>query len=377
MAQDLHVLIVAAGSGSRVGADVPKQYRSHRGKPLLRWSAERFVQDAAVTSVTVAVGEGQQNQAERALEHLDTQIMIGGPTRRDSVHRGLEYLAAAGASGWILIHDAARPDIPGHVVTALLDALCGAPGAVPVLPVTDSLVLAEDGSSMDRDALRRVQTPQAFHLDAIIAAHRRWPDGEDATDDAQILRAAGGSVTQIAGDERLAKLTYAEDFTPQSGPAFRIGSGYDVHRLNAGDELWLCGIRIDHEFGLSGHSDADVALHAITDAVLGAIGAGDIGSHFPPSDARWRGARSDRFLAHAVSLAEAAGYTVGNVDCTIICEAPKIGPHREVMRVRVAQIMGIETGRVSIKATTTEGLGYTGRREAIAAEATALLERRS
>ena len=383
MAQDTHGLIVAAGTGSRAGGNVPKQFRPYRGKALLRRSVESLGAFRPLKSLTVVVGDGQREIADKLLRDLDVDIIIGGATRRDSVRNGLEHLCANGADGLVLIHDAARPDVPNHVVSALLDALITAPGAIPVLPVPDSLIMATDGSPFDREAVRRVQTPQAFDLQAILQAHRAWPSGAEATDDAQILRAAGGAVKQVTGDERLKKITFAQDFDePTAGassrsPAVRIGSGYDVHRLVAGEELWLCGIAIPHDFGLSGHSDADVALHAITDAVLGAIGAGDIGSHFPPSDPQWRGARSDRFLAHAVSLAAEAGYAIGNVDCTIICEAPKIGPHREAMRAQVARILGVETGQVSIKATTTEGLGYTGRREGIAAQATALLEQRT
>ncbi|WP_420605232.1 bifunctional 2-C-methyl-D-erythritol 4-phosphate cytidylyltransferase/2-C-methyl-D-erythritol 2,4-cyclodiphosphate synthase [Novosphingopyxis sp.] len=378
MAQDLHVLIVAAGSGSRVGGDVPKQYRRHRGKPLLRWSVEGFARDERVTSLTVAIGEGQIERARDVLDGLDIAYVTGGATRRDSVRSGLEQLAEAGASGFVFIHDAARADVPDHVTAALLAALESAPGAIPALPVPDSMIRAADGAIVEREALRRVQTPQAFHFDAILAAHRDWPDGREASDDAQMLRAAGGEVALVAGDERLKKVTFEEDFIDQRGlPALRIGTGYDVHRLVRGEELWLCGVQIDHEFGLSGHSDADVALHAITDAVLGAIGAGDIGSHFPPGDPQWRGARSDRFLAHAVNLATEASYGIGNIDCTIICEAPRIGPLREAMRHSVARIIGADPARISIKATTTEGLGYTGRREAIAAQACVLLEQRN
>ena len=378
MAQDLHVLIVAAGSGSRVGGEIPKQYRLHNGRPLLRWSAERFAGDERVRSLTIAIAAGQETAAEVALAGVEARLVTGGATRRESVRSGLEHVAAGGGSGLVLIHDAARPDVPERVITDLIDALETAPGAIPVLPLADSVISAQDGAIVPREQLRRVQTPQAFHLEAILAAHRAWPADREASDDAQMLRAAGGKVALVAGDERLKKITVAEDFMdPGPLPHFRIGTGYDVHRLVRGEELWLCGIRIEHDFGLAGHSDADAALHAITDAVLGAIGAGDIGSHFPPSDPQWRAARSDRFLVHAAAQAAEAGYAIGNIDCTIICEAPRIGPHRDLMRENVARIIGIDPGRISIKATTTEGLGYTGRREAIAAQASALLEKRN
>jgi 2-C-methyl-D-erythritol 4-phosphate cytidylyltransferase/2-C-methyl-D-erythritol 2,4-cyclodiphosphate synthase len=239
-------------------------------------------------------------------------------------------------------------------------------------------VASEDGlraGKATRETLRRVQTPQAFRYAAILAAHREWAGLTDAGDDAQVLAASSGSVALVDGDERLKKITFAEDFAEPmtAASAVRIGQGYDVHRLEAGEELWLCGVQIPHDKGLSGHSDADVALHAITDAVLGAVGEGDIGTHFPPSDPQWRGARSGRFLEHAVTLARAAGYAIANVDLTLICEAPKIGPHRPAMRAEVARLMGLSENAVSIKATTTEGLGFTGRGEGIAAQAIVLV----
>ena len=228
------------------------------------------------------------------------------------------------------------------------------------------------GSPADRHALRRVQTPQAFRFPAILAAHRSWSGATDAGDDAQVAQAAGLGVALVEGDEALHKLTYTSDFAADR-PALRCGTGFDVHQLADGEELWLCGVQIDHHQGLAGHSDADVAIHALVDAILGAAGAGDIGQHFPPSDARWRDASSDPFLAHAVHLAGEAGYAIGNVDVTIICEAPKIGPHRADMQQRLAEIMQVDASRVSVKATTTERLGFTGRGEGIAAQAIATL----
>ncbi len=271
----------------------------------------------------------------------------------------------------VFIHDAARPLLPTEVIQRLLDALADHEGVIPVLPVIDSLVEA-DGTQMGapalREALRRVQTPQAFNYEKILAAHRAWQGEANAGDDAQVAQAAGIVVALVEGDERLHKVTTQSDFAAPVA-AMRIGTGYDVHRLVEGEELWLCGVKIDHSHGLSGHSDADVAIHALVDAILGASAQGDIGTHFPPSDPQWRGASSDRFLAHAVRLAGLAGYAVGNVDLTIICEAPKIGPHREAMRARLAAILGVDIGVVSVKATTTEGLGPMGRGEGIAAQA--------
>jgi 2-C-methyl-D-erythritol 4-phosphate cytidylyltransferase/2-C-methyl-D-erythritol 2,4-cyclodiphosphate synthase len=230
------------------------------------------------------------------------------------------------------------------------------------------------GEPVDRTTLRRVQTPQAFRFPTILAAHRAWTGVLDAGDDAQVAQAAGIAVALVEGDEALHKLTFAADFA-QSAPPVRIGTGYDVHRLAAGEELWLCGVRIEHPQGLAGHSDADVAIHALVDALLGALGAGDIGQHFPPSDPQWRGASSDRFLTHAAALVAEAGYVIGNADVTIVCEAPKIGPHRDAMRARLAELLGVDIGAVSVKATTTEKLGFTGRGEGIAAQAVASLFR--
>ena len=376
-------IVVAAGKGLRVGGDIPKQFRDWRGKSLIRHSVEAL-KAAGADPLLIVIAEGALSHAEAALAHIDGIMFVtGGATRQDSVRNGLEALVAA-APERVLIHDAARPDLPHSVLVRLLSALDCHPGAIPVLPVVDSLAVADADDTMggkaDRETLRRVQTPQAFRFDAILAAHRAWRGRTDAGDDAQVLMASSGSVALVDGDERLKKITFAEDFVDSnaasfSTPAFRIGQGYDVHRLEAGEELWLCGVQIPHDKGLSGHSDADVALHAITDAMLGAIGAGDIGTHFPPSDPQWRGARSARFLEHAVALVRDAGYEIGNVDLTLICEAPKIGPHRSAMRAAVAQIMGTPEATVSIKATTTEKLGFTGRGEGIAAQAIILVTR--
>ena len=262
----------------------------------------------------------------------------------------------------------------------MIAALDGVPGAIPVLPVVDSVVRGAEGKMIEpvaREALNRVQTPQAFRFAAILDAHRVWTGAALAGDDAQVATAAGLSVALVEGDEALHKITFASDFQSQpeqrAAPmAFpRTGQGFDVHRLTEGEDLWLCGVKIDHPRGLAGHSDADVAIHALVDALLGAVAAGDIGDHFPPSDPQWRGASSDRFLAHAAKLVAEAGYRIGNVDVTIICEAPRIGPHKAAMRSRIAEILAMETDAVSVKATTTERLGFAGRGEGIAAQALA------
>jgi 2-C-methyl-D-erythritol 4-phosphate cytidylyltransferase/2-C-methyl-D-erythritol 2,4-cyclodiphosphate synthase len=370
-------VVVAAGKGLRVGGDIPKQFRLWRGKPLMRHSVETLLEAGAAPLVVVIAADAAL-EAAAALAGIDgVRFVSGGASRQDSVRNGLEALAAD-APERVLIHDAARPDLPQAVIGRLLDALASHPGAIPVLPVVDSLAVAGADGTMagkaERESLRRVQTPQAFRFAAILAAHRSWVGPTNAGDDAQVLVASQGRVALVDGDERLQKITFAEDFVnAASMPAFRVGQGFDVHRLAAGEELWLCGVRIPHERGLVGHSDADVALHAITDAVLGAIGEGDIGTHFPPSDPQWRGARSARFLEHAVSLARTAGYAIANIDLTLICEAPRIGPHRPAMRAEVARLTGLDESAVSIKATTTEKLGFAGRGEGIAAQAIVLL----
>lgn len=367
-------VIVAAGQGLRAGQPVPKQFAAWRGKPVVRHSAEAMAA-AGIAPIMVAIPEGAFELAEAALHGVaGVHLVTGDVTRQGSVHRALEALEHY-APELVLIHDAARPVLPDTVIDRLVAALRKASGAIPVLPVVDSLAEADGpmmGKTVRREDLRRVQTPQAFHFSAILAAHRAWNGAAEAGDDAQVARAAGLAVALVEGDETLHKLTFASDFKT-SAPAVRVGTGYDVHRLAPGEELWLCGVKIDHDRGLTGHSDADVAIHALVDAILGAIGAGDIGSHFPPSDQQWKGASSDRFLAQAVHLAAVAGYRIGNVDLTIICEAPRIGPHREDMRRRLAELLGTSMAAVSVKATTTEKLGFTGRGEGIAAQAAATL----
>jgi 2-C-methyl-D-erythritol 4-phosphate cytidylyltransferase/2-C-methyl-D-erythritol 2,4-cyclodiphosphate synthase len=387
-------VVVAAGEGLRAGQRVPKQFAPWRGRPVVRHSVESLYM-AGVEQIVVVIPQGAETLAAGCLVGLPVSFVTGGASRQESVRAGLEALADYAPEA-VLIHDAARPVLPRDVIDRLLAALEHSPCAIPVLPVVDSLCHAQEnhpvddepfhagfhmGSAARREHLRRVQTPQAFRYADIYAAHAEWPGKPSAGDDAQVARAHGLSVALVDGDEALHKLTYASDFSSaaapgQSGlPPVRMGTGFDVHRLEKGGELWLCGVKIEHTHGLAGHSDADVAIHALVDAILGALAAGDIGQHFPPSDPQWRGASSDRFLAHAAKLAEVAGYTIGHVDVTIICEAPKIGPHRDAMRARLGAIMGVPTALVSVKATTTEKLGFTGRGEGIAAQAAATLIR--
>jgi 2-C-methyl-D-erythritol 4-phosphate cytidylyltransferase / 2-C-methyl-D-erythritol 2,4-cyclodiphosphate synthase len=370
-------LIVAAGKGERAGGGVPKQFQLLAGKPLIAHSAAAFAAHPAIDAVYIVIADGQQSQLNYSLKEQNYNIVLGGAERQDSVIAGLQAIQNAQDFDTVLIHDAARPLLPATVIDALLLALTTHKGAVPVLSVVDTLargngVLAEP---VDRAQLFRVQTPQAFHLDTVIAAHAAW-QGSHATDDAQMVRAAGFDVMMVQGDNALEKITHFEDFQRMeamlnSQKVSRTGMGYDVHQLEAGKALWLCGVNIPHDRGLSGHSDADVALHALTDALLGTIGEGDIGTHFPPSDPQWKGAASHRFLEHARDLITARGGVIDHVDVTIICEAPKIGPHREAMRRAISEILRININHVSIKATTTERLGFTGREEGIAAQAIA------
>jgi 2-C-methyl-D-erythritol 4-phosphate cytidylyltransferase/2-C-methyl-D-erythritol 2,4-cyclodiphosphate synthase len=368
-------IVVAAGKGLRAGGTVPKQFARWRGKPLLRHSVEALAQ-AGVAPIVIAIPEGWEAEAAACLAGIgNVRFVTGGETRQLSVRAALECLAPD-APDLVLIHDAARPALPQSVIADLIEALAQHEAAFPALPVVDSLVTGAESMMVApaaREGLHRVQTPQAFRFPVILAAHRNWIGAPDAGDDAQVAVAAGHSVALVHGDETLRKVTFAADFEDDDVTLSlpRTGLGFDVHRLVAGEELWLCGVRIDHPKGLSGHSDADVAIHALVDAMLGAIAAGDIGDHFPPSDPQWKGASSDRFLAHAAALVLQSDYVIAHVDVTIICEAPKIGPHKLAMRERLAAILGIDMARVSVKATTTERLGLTGRGEGIAAQAVA------
>ncbi len=360
-------IIVAAGRGERCGGGVPKQFAPLGGRAMLDWSIAACLRHPRIDEVVVVL------PADDRRELPGVRTVAGGASRRESVANGLAAIDAER----VLVHDAARPFLPAAVIDRLLDALNATPGAVPVLPVADTLALDEDGLGpvVPRETLRRIQTPQAFDLATLRRAHRDWAGGE-ATDDSQMVRALGGRVALVQGDAMLEKVTYPEDFARAEamlGWETRSASGFDVHRLVDGEELWLGGVLIPHSQGLSGHSDADVALHAITDAVLGTIAAGDIGQHFPPSDPQWRGAASDQFLRHAIGLVAEAGGQLTFVDLTLMCEAPKIGPHREALRHRIAEICGLPPSRVSVKATTTEKLGFTGRGEGIAAQAVATI----
>jgi len=366
-------LIVAAGQGSRMGGP-PKQFLPLGGKPVVAHSHAALAAHPAIDAVLVVIGAGQDTDLKTALGPVRT--VTGGATRRESVLNGLEMLADDPPAR-VLIHDAARPFVPARVIDALLTALDSRDGAVPALAVADTLARNENGlgDAVSRAGLVRIQTPQAFRFEAVLAAHRAWPVDEEATDDAQMVRRHGGSVALVEGDPMLDKLTYPADLAAAEARLARgrtrSATGYDVHRLVAGEELWLGGVRIPHEKGLSGHSDADVALHAVTDALLGTIAAGDIGTHFPPSDPQWRGADSAQFLTHAAGLIAARGGIIDFIDLTLICEAPKIGPHREAMRTRIAALLALDPDQVSIKATTSERLGFTGRGEGIAAQAIA------
>jgi 2-C-methyl-D-erythritol 4-phosphate cytidylyltransferase/2-C-methyl-D-erythritol 2,4-cyclodiphosphate synthase len=371
------VLIVAAGKGVRAGTELPKQYERLAGKPMLRRTVEAF----SGYPVQVVIGTGQEDLAARALEGLALPApVMGGATRQQSVRLGLEALAKE-APDFVLIHDAARPLISRRVIDDVIAALhAGADGALPMVAASDTLRRRDATGRwllVDRENLYRAQTPQGFVYAKISKAHRDHA-AEDVTDDVALAELAGLKVEMVEGEEKNIKVTRKEDFALAErligAGDVRSASGYDVHKFTDGDHIWLCGLKVPHTHALEGHSDADVGLHAITDALLGSIGEGDIGQHFPPTDDRWKGAASWKFLDHAAGLVRAKGGVINHVDVTIICERPKVGPHREAMKAKVAEILGIESSRVSVKATTTEGLGFTGRREGIAAQAIATVK---
>ncbi|WP_420142010.1 bifunctional 2-C-methyl-D-erythritol 4-phosphate cytidylyltransferase/2-C-methyl-D-erythritol 2,4-cyclodiphosphate synthase [Sphingomonas sp.] len=375
MALRTTALIVAAGQGVRAGAGLPKQFRTLGGKTVLAHAIDALVGHPRIDAVRVVIGEDQDAAYRAAVGDRDLEDpVIGGASRRESVAAGL----AAISGDHVLIHDAARPFLPAEVVDRLIDALVHAPSAVPVLPTVDTLARADTslGPVVPRDGIVRVQTPQAFRLDAIRRAHAAWDATREATDDAQVARAAGLEVAIVEGSPLLDKLTHQTDFEAAerrlaASLVSRTALGFDVHCFTEGDHLWLGGVKVAHTRGLAGHSDADVALHALTDALLGTIGDGDIGTHFPPSDPQWRGAASHRFLTYARDKIVRAGGRIDHVDLTIVCEQPKVGPHRAAIRARVAELLCLEETKVSVKATTTERLGFTGRREGIAAQAAA------
>jgi len=377
---DAAALIVAGGRGVRAGGGTAKQYRTLAGVPVLRRCVQAFLAHPRVGAVRVVIHPDDGDLYRDAVRGLDLLPPVaGGAARQDSARLGLESLDGVDPR-FVLIHDAARPFVTGPVLSRVLGALEEAPAAIPALAVVDTLKRADPGAqapplvsgTVERAGLWRAQTPQGFRFRPILDAHRRF-SGQALTDDAALAEAAGLAVALVEGDEDNVKLTTPEDFHRAerllAATETRVGTGFDVHRFGPGDAVMLCGIAVPHDRGLEGHSDADVGLHALTDALLGAIGAGDIGSHFPPTDPRWRGAASHLFVRHAAGLVQAAGGVIVNADVTLICERPKVGPHRQRMAEAVAEMLGVETRRVSVKATTTEGLGFTGRREGIAAQA--------
>jgi 2-C-methyl-D-erythritol 4-phosphate cytidylyltransferase/2-C-methyl-D-erythritol 2,4-cyclodiphosphate synthase len=372
------VLVVAAGRGTRAGGDLPKQYRELGGRAVLRWSLERFRRHPRIDAVRAVIHPDDRALYDAAAAGLDLLPPVhGGASRQDSVRLGLESLASFQPKA-VLIHDAARPFIDDETIARTVDALANASGAIVAVPVADTIKRGTDGritGTVDRAGLWRAQTPQGFRFAEILAAHRAAA-GAELSDDAAVAERAGLAVALVQGSEMNTKLTSDDDLRRAALLAAataetRVGTGFDVHAFGPGDHVWLCGVKVPHTQALVGHSDADVALHALTDAILGAIGAADIGAHFPPSDPRWRGAASDKFLAHAVSLLSERSGSVVHADVTIICERPKVGPHRDAMIKRLAAILGTDPARCSVKATTTEGLGFTGRGEGIAAQAVA------
>ena len=370
-------IIVAAGTGSRAGE--PKQWRSLGGRPVLRWSVEALL-SAGASELVVVVTPGAEHLAATALAGLDGWTAVpGGATRGASVQAGLNALTASTGTK-VLIHDAARPLIDAATIDRVLVALNGHEAVVPVLPVADSLRRGSDGlmgESVDRNSLWRAQTPQGFRLGVIQEAYAAWSDSARPTDDVEVARSAGSTVAMVAGDARLMKLTFPEDFAMAEAlipRQTRVGQGFDAHRWGPGSSVWLCGVEIAHDQTLIGHSDADAGLHALTDAILGAMGDGDIGDHFPPTDPQWKGASSDLFLIHAVERLNARGGRLVNVDVTLICERPKVKPHRQAMRERLAGLLSLPLDAVSVKATTTEAMGFTGRGEGLAAQALATIE---
>jgi len=373
------VLIVAAGRGYRVGGEIPKQYLQLADRSVVHKTTSAFVGHPDIDAVRVVIHPDDRTLYDDAVQGLDLlEPVYGGRTRQDSVRLGLESLSSM-VPEFVLIHDAARPFVNSGLITRVLRALEQSSAAIPVLPVNDTLKRGLDGKvqmTVERSTVWRAQTPQGFKFSNILSAHASAA-GNELTDDAAVAEAAGQEVVMVEGDEKNIKITTANDLRrvdgAKDGNEFRTGFGFDVHRFGAGDQITLCGISVPFEQGLDGHSDADVGLHALTDAVLGAIGEGDIGQHFPPTDEQWRGASSDRFLAYAAQLVSGNNGKIMNVDVTLICEAPKIGPHRSAMENRIAEILEIDEQRVNVKATTTERLGFTGRGEGIAAQAVATL----
>ncbi|MBY5970770.1 bifunctional 2-C-methyl-D-erythritol 4-phosphate cytidylyltransferase/2-C-methyl-D-erythritol 2,4-cyclodiphosphate synthase [Ferrimonas balearica] len=367
-------IIVAAGRGTRAGGHLPKQWQPLAGRRLADWTLDAMIR-AGLSPIVVVLHPDDMDLPLPA----DVVRVAGGATRDASVRAGLAALDPA-ATANVLIHDVARPCVPGPVIAEVIAALkAGAEAAAPGLPVTDALWHGDAGhvtGTAPRDGLFRAQTPQGFRLQPLLAAHAAHPGG--AADDVEVARAAGIRVAITSGAEDNLKITHPGDFARAEAILrgtmdIRLGNGYDVHAFTEGDHVWLCGVKIPHDAALLGHSDADVGMHAVTDAIYGALAEGDIGRHFPPSDPQWKGAASHIFLEHAVKLAAEKGFAISNVDCTLVCEAPKVGPHAAAMQARMAEIMGLDPARISVKATTSERLGFTGRKEGIASIATACL----
>jgi 2-C-methyl-D-erythritol 4-phosphate cytidylyltransferase/2-C-methyl-D-erythritol 2,4-cyclodiphosphate synthase len=372
-------IIVAAGRGSRAGGDLPKQWQHLTGRPVLAHTLDAIRAVPGLGPVALVIHPDDRTLAE-ALDLSDVLLVEGGATRDASVRAGLEALVSARPDK-VLIHDAARPALKASLAQRVIDALESSDGAAPALAVTDALWRGGDGvvaGTQDRTGLYRAQTPQGFRFDAILAAHRAH--GGSAVDDVEVARHAGLAVAIVEGDEDLLKITMPGDFARaeralEGAMDIRTGNGYDVHRFGEGDHVILCGVKVPFSRGLQGHSDADVGMHAVTDAIYGALADGDIGQHFPPSDPQWKGAASHIFLEHACELARQRGYRITHADCTLVCEYPKIGPHAAEMKREMARIMGLDPDQVSVKATTSERLGFTGRGEGVAALATATLVR--
>lgn len=368
-------IIVAAGRGTRAGGTLPKQWQVIAGKRVFEWTLQAFASHPSINEIVIVANPADADLLQGV---GDARIVNGGETRNQSVRNGLLALENSGVTA-VLIHDVARPCVTASVIDNVLEGLRDAKGAAPAVKVSDALWESRSDKvegTRDREGLFRAQTPQGFHYSEILAAHKRFVGV--AADDVEVARSAGMDVVIVDGHEDNIKITTPDDFARaerilRGQMGIRLGNGYDVHRFGEGDHVILCGVRIDHPRGLQGHSDADVGMHAVTDAIYGALADGDIGQHFPPSDPQWKGAPSDIFLRHAVELAKSRGFRLSNIDCTLVCEFPKIGPKAVAMRQRMAEIMGIDLDRVSIKATTSEKLGFTGREEGIAAIATATL----
>ncbi len=368
-------VIVAAGRGTRAGGTLPKQWQKIAGKPILQWTVDAFTKHPEIAHCVLVL---HADDLDLVPASEDLTIVTGGADRAASVKAGLRALDTGNISH-VLIHDVARPCVSPQIISSVIAALQTHLAAAPALTVADALWRGEDDlvkGVVSRDGLYRAQTPQGFALQAILSAHETHPGG--AADDVEVARAAGLEVAIVPGDENNLKVTYPADFDRaakilRQSMKIRLGNGFDVHAFGPGDHVTLCGVDIPHDQGLVGHSDADVGMHTITDAIYGALARGDIGQHFPPSDPQWKGAASDVFLKHAVDLAGTMGFQIGNVDCTLICEHPKIGPHAESMRNKLSEIMGLDIDLISVKATTSERLGFTGRGEGIACIATCTL----